>query len=154
MSISAQLSIRPYDSADWPAIADIHDRARWIELELTVGQAAFRTVEQTAEGEGLFDGQLWVAEADGKLAGFVALDGAEITWLYVHPDLARRGVGRALLMHALAQCPGSAETSVLDGNEPALTLYLSEGFRMVETRDGRLAGLEEIPARGHILRRP
>lgn len=147
-------SIRRYAGADWAAIARVHDVARVSELTLTVGTKAFRTLEDTADEEGLFDGDLWVAEVDDATIGFVALADGEITWLYVDPTYARHGIGRALLRHAIGQGDGPFTASVLAGNEPAISLYLAEGFEIVETRDGHLQGMEDIPARGHLLRRP
>jgi GNAT superfamily N-acetyltransferase len=88
-----KVEIRPYSERDWAAIAGIHDAARLDELRGSAGVEAFLTLAQTAEGEGLFDGQLWVAEVDGTVAGFVALDDDEVTWLYVDPQRYRQGVG-------------------------------------------------------------
>ncbi len=143
--------VRPYADSDWDAIARIHDSARLDELRATVGVDAFLTLEQTAEGEGLFDGSVWVAETGGQVAGFVALDGDEVTWLYVDPGRYRQGIGRALLREAVAA--GGREVSVLDGNEAALELYRAEGFELVSTTSGRLAGNEAFAATGHLLRR-
>ena len=151
------LTIRPYRDDDWDAIAAVHDAARLDELTASVGAEAFLTLAQTAEGEGLFDGDLWVAEDDGRVAGFVALDDDEVTWLYVDPARYRRGIGRALLRHAVAAATGPrVETTVLAGNDAALGLYRSEGFEIAETRTGKLVGNEAFQATGHImeLRRP
>lgn len=144
--------IRPYVEADWPHICRIHDAARLDELRDSAGVDAFLTLEQTAVGEGLFDGALWVATVDGEVVGFAAYDDGELTWLYVDPARYRRGVGRALLRHALAEAGGDhVETTVLEGNPAALGLYLAEGFTLVETRAGRLAGNESFAATGHIM---
>ncbi|GID28344.1 hypothetical protein Abr02nite_33270 [Paractinoplanes brasiliensis] len=116
-----------------------------------MGVEAFLTLEQTAEAEGLFDGQLWVAEVDGTMAGFVALDDNEVTWLYADHRRYRQGIGRALLRHALATAGPGVEVTVLDGNPAALGLYLSEGFTVTETRTGSLAGNESFTATGHIM---
>ena len=149
----APITIRPYTDGDWDAIARIHDAARLDELRDSVGVAAFRTLAQTAEPEGLFDGQVWVAELDGRVAGFVALDDDEVTWLYVDPRRYRHGVGRALLRHAVAAAGPRVEVTVLDGNPAALALYTSEGFTITETRTGALVGNEAFPATGHIMHR-
>ena len=148
-----RITIRPYRDDDWDAIAKIHDAARLDELRGSAGVEAFLTLAQTAEGEGLFDGHLWVAEAGGRVAGFVALDDDEITWLYVDPQRYRRGVGRALLRHALDAAGPRVEVTVLEGNPAALQLYLSEGFTVTETRTGALAGNETFAATGHIMHR-
>ena len=75
----------------------------------------------------------------------------------MHPDAQGRGAGRALLRHALAHADdfggeGYVAVTVLDGN-PARTLYESEGFRLVETRRGALAGNAAFDATGHVLQR-
>lgn len=147
------IKIRTYSDDDWDGIARIHDAARLDELRGSVGVEAFLTLAQTAEGEGLFDGQLWVAEDDGTVTGFVALDDDEVTWLYVGPQHYRQGVGRALLRHALAAAGPRVQVTVLDGNPAAVALYLSEGFTITETRTGPLVGNEAFTATGHIMHR-
>ena len=77
------INIRPYESADWPRLCEIHDAARLDELGLTVGTDAFLTLEQTADNEGLFEGKLFVADVDNVVRGFVAYSKEELTWLYV-----------------------------------------------------------------------
>ncbi|MEV0646730.1 GNAT family N-acetyltransferase [Phytomonospora sp. NPDC050363] len=144
--------IRAYADDDWPAVSRIHDAARLDELRDSAGVEAFLTLEATAEEEGLFDGDLWVATVDGEVAGFAAYDEGELTWLYVDPGRYRSGVGRALLRHALAASGDErVETTVLDGNPAAFALYLAEGFAVVETRVGKLAGNERFEATGHIM---
>jgi UDP-glucose 4-epimerase len=106
-----------------------------------------------AENEGLFSGELWVATNDDRVVGFVAVRDNEITWLYVDPAYHRQGFGRALLIHAVERCGPVARTETLVGNEPALVLYRSERFAVVETRSGRLTGNERFAATGHLLER-
>jgi GNAT superfamily N-acetyltransferase len=153
---SARLSIRPYAPDDWEAIARVHDAARMQELTASVGPEAFLDLAATAEDEGLFDGELWVAVADEDVVGFVAYDDAEVTWLYVHPDAQRRGIGRALLRRALRHAEDNhvttVEVTVLEG-APARGLYESEGFTLTETRTGPLVGNETFTATGHIMHR-
>lgn len=147
------LTLRPYRQEDWPCLCAIHDEARRHELQAACLMDAYLTLEQTAQNEGLFDGELVVAELGGRVLGFVAWCQAELTWLYVDPALHRQGLGRALLRHAIAACGGTLDTEVLVGNEAALTLYLSEGFRVQRRADGRLAGNESFAASGWVLRR-
>lgn len=145
------LLIRPYQDDDWDAIARIHDRARLDELRDSVGVEAFLTLAQTAQNEGLFDGDLWVATLDGAVRGFVALEEDEVTWLYVDPAHYRQGIGRSLLRHALAAAGDQAEVTVLAGNDTALALYLSEGFVVLRTQTGKLEGNEAFAATGHVM---
>lgn len=147
------LNIRPYEPSDWPAVEDVHDRARLSELAMTVGADAFRDLSSTAEEDGLFNGELWVAESDAGVVGFVCVEDQEITWLYVHPAQQGKGIGRRLLDHALSRIEGEATAWVLAGNEPALRLYTAAGFTICETKAGHLAGSPETSATGHRLAR-
>lgn len=147
----ANICIRPYATSDWERLCEIHDAARYDELRLTVGEEAFLSLEQTAESEGLFEGDLFVAEVDGRVRGFVAYTTEELTWLYSDPQIYRQGIGRALLRHALAHTNPGVRTEVLEGNEPALSLYLSEGFEITKRVEGNLEGKEAYQAVGYIM---
>ena len=131
----------------------IPDRLRIDELRASGLVAAFLTLEQTAENEGLFDGELVVAEVDDQVWGFVAYADGELNWLYVHPSKYKKGIGRQLLRHAIEASEGRISTEVLVGNEPALALYLSEGFKVQRRVDGKLTGNETFAASGYVLQR-
>jgi hypothetical protein len=77
--------VRAYVPDDWEALVEIHDAARLDELRSSVGVEAFKDLESTYESEELFAGDVWVAEVDGQVAGFLALSDDEVTWTYVHP---------------------------------------------------------------------
>jgi GNAT superfamily N-acetyltransferase len=143
--------IRQYTETDWPRLCAIHDAARLHELLLSGADAAFRTLDETAASERLFDAQLAVAEVDEVVQGFAAWSESELTWLYVAPDAARRGVGRALLRHAIAHAAPRFTTEVLEGNTPALQLYLAEGFHVVRRMTGSITGCPGVAAAGFEL---
>lgn len=147
------INIRSYEPKDWPRLCEIHDASRLDELSLTVGADAFLSLEKTADNEGLFEGKLFVAEVDHVVQGFVAYRNEELAWLYVHPKFYRKGVGRALVHYAVADSAPTIEIELLEGNTPALELYLSEGFKVVQRIKGRLEGNEGFAAVGLVLRR-
>jgi putative acetyltransferase len=83
--------------------------------------------------------RLWVAEADGRLVGSVALKDLgggrlELKTMRADPALRGTGLGRRLLLHALAEARAvgatrvSLETGAGDVFVPARTLYRSHGF--------------------------
>ena len=146
------ITIRPYQAADWPRLCEIHDASRLDVLRLTVGTDAFLSLEQTADTEGLFDNKLFVAEVDQRVQGFVAYRDEELAWLYVDPRSYRNGVGRALVRHAVADSAPTMTIELLEGNTPALALYLSEGFTVTERIEGKLVGNEAFAAVGLVLR--
>lgn len=148
------IRIRPYRNADYPRLCAIHDAARRNELALAGLSDAFLPLEVAAGREGLFDYALRVAELDGQAAGFAAFTDDELAWLYVAPTLARRGVGRALVEHALAEMGRPVSIEVLAGNAPALALYESCGFCRTETLTGKMPGNEDFSVTVHVLELP
>ncbi|MEO1670184.1 MAG: GNAT family N-acetyltransferase [Cyanobacteria bacterium J06631_2] len=102
-----------------------------------------------------------VVQDNNLVVGFVAIDSEMtwITWLYVLPDFYRQGIGRRLLRHAIrltawlryANCNSTVYVSVLSGNDAALNLYQSEGFKIVETKTGKLSSNESFSATGYVL---
>lgn len=146
------ISIRDYREADWARLQVIHDAARMDELRLAGLAPAFVPLSEAAQREGLFEYALRVAELDGTAAGFAAFTQDELAWLYVDPDLSRRGVGRALVEDALERMERPVSIEVLEGNEPALELYRSCGFREAETASGQMPGNEEFSVTCRILR--
>lgn len=147
------MNLRPYLPEDWQRLCLIHDAARMHELRASGLVEAFLTLEQTAGGEGLFDGEVVVAEIENEVCGFVAYSEGELTWLYVDPTRYRQGIGRQLLRHAINASAGSLSTEVLVGNDTALALYLSEGFKVERRVDGKLTGNEAFSAAGYVLQR-
>lgn len=83
---------------------------------------------------------LWVAEAEGKIVGTVQLASpgkpshtcrADVLKLMVHPRARRRGIGRRLMLHLLAEAERQKlEILTLDTRVPdtARSLYESLGF--------------------------
>lgn len=143
--------LRKYIESDWPFLCEIHDLARIDELTGSVDLAAFLTLEQTFEREGLFAGEVWVACLDQNPVGFVAFADHELTWLYVHPNQYKKGIGRALLQKAIEECNFDIKTEVLSGNQSALQFYLSQGFKMTAVKKGKLTGNENFEAEGILL---
>jgi len=146
-----ELIIRPCQPDDWPRLCAVHDAARVDELAAAGLSDAFLTFAQTYENEALFAGEVAVAESGGGVVGSVAWTADELTWLYVDSRRYRQGIGRALLRHALAAARGRVTAEALTGDAAALTLYLSEGFRILEKADGRLVGNEAFAASGFVL---
>lgn len=96
-----------------------------------------------------------LAEQDGALVGFLvarrAADEAEILDLAVAPERRRRGIGSALLTHALdALARAGVEMTYLEvraSNREAIGLYRTMGFREV----GRRAGYYVSPREDAVL---
>jgi GNAT superfamily N-acetyltransferase len=85
------------------------------------------------------NGQVIVAELDGKIAGFAAVVGGELDGLFVEPDLWGRGIGRALADAATHEARKRGLALQVIANPRARRFYEHCGFTLegeVETRFG------------------
>ena len=73
-------------------------------------------------------GDVIVAELDGRMAGFAALDGCELDGLFVEPDLWRQGIGRALVDSAVHEARRRGVSLTVLGSPSARKFYEHCGF--------------------------
>lgn len=85
--------------------------------------------------EVLSQNQVWVADVDDAVAGFIAFGRGWVNQLYVAPEFQGRGVGTELLAMAM-RCNPVLELWVFEENVPAIRFYERRGFSAVERTDG------------------
>lgn len=87
----------------------------------------------------LANGQVIVAELDGRVAGFAAVVAGELDGLFVEPDLWRQGVGRALTDAAVHEARRRGFTLWVVASPAAREFYEKCGFSVegeAQTRFG------------------
>ena len=89
-------------------------------------QAHPEVIELPAEQ--IASGDVFVAELDGRIAGFVALVGGEIDGLFVEPDLWRRGIGAVLVEEAAHEVRRRGLSLTVVAGPEARGFYESCGF--------------------------
>jgi ribosomal protein S18 acetylase RimI-like enzyme len=75
---------------------------------------------------------IWVAEMEEQLVGFMALRGSYIDRLYVAPNAQRRGVGSALIEHAKRLSPAGLELHTHQQNGSGRRFYEGHCFQAVK----------------------
>ena len=75
-------------------------------------------------------GQVWVAELDGKIAGFAAVLDGELDGLFVEPELWRCGVGAALVETATHEARRRGLALSVVANPAARGFYERCGFSL------------------------
>ena len=124
-----KLNIRPFETPDlspllacWEAASRIAHpflSEEFISEELKNIPEVYMPVAET-----------WVAEQDGRLAGFIALIDNEIGGLFVFPDCQRHGIGAALLGKAI-DLRGELEVEVFEENPVGRSFYEKQGFQYI-----------------------
>ncbi len=120
-------AIRDYSAAQVTAWApDEIERARWVEL---------RASRPT-----------WVAELDGRIAGFTDLEpDGHVDMMYVHPDFKGRGVATALMAKveeaAAAQKLGRLYT---EASITAKPFFEKKGFRVIAPQTVHVRGQDLV----------
>lgn len=145
------MRIRHYRETDWAAICEIHDLARADELKHANLADAFVPLVSAAQTEGLFDYDVMIAEQKDNVVAFIAYDEEEIAWLYVHPQQFRKGFGKALVERVVSESTTPFQIEILKGNENALSLYTSCGFKHIAMESGAMPGNESFHVTVHVL---
>ncbi|HEY1329813.1 MAG TPA: GNAT family N-acetyltransferase [Casimicrobiaceae bacterium] len=86
--------------------------------------------------EGFFEpirrAAIFVAESEGDVVGFGEVAPGAVVAVYVEPSMARRGIGRRILEHALVLARGSSpEPVIVESTMNASEFYGRHGFREV-----------------------
>jgi GNAT superfamily N-acetyltransferase len=92
--------------------------------------------ELTITPQTLSDWRFWVAEADGRLAGMIALsdaaDHAELEDFFIAPEAQGQGIGRALMNELQAECRARGHARIeVDADPNAEATYARLGFHLI-----------------------
>ncbi|MFC9994070.1 helix-turn-helix domain-containing GNAT family N-acetyltransferase [Nocardia sp. NPDC127526] len=147
--IPDDVTVRALTDSDWEAVLRIYGEG------IATGNATFET-EVPARDEldaKWLAGHRWVAEIDGRVAGWAAATavstrecyrGVAETSVYVADGMRGRGVGRALLRTQVLAADQDGlwtlQNSIFPENRASIALHHSAGFRTVGVRE-RIAQL-------------
>lgn len=119
--------IRPFKAADREIVLNIWRDSSTVAHPF-LGQDIMEKAETMIRDTLLDLAEIWVIEADGRPAGFVALLGNEVGGLFLHPDDMGRGLGRALMDHAVS-LKGAVTLEVFRDNHIGRKFYARYGFK-------------------------
>lgn len=134
---TVELKVRRAEFRDVDAIATIHERSRREAMPwLAVARSALETRGYIARVL-LKKQDVYVAIDAGKIVGYAAWLGRELSHLYVHPSAQRRGVGTLLFAHARRAMPAGFTLWMFQRNVAARQFYEKQGCTLVRQTDGR-----------------
>jgi ribosomal protein S18 acetylase RimI-like enzyme len=91
--------------------------------------------------------EVWVAEEDGAIVGFVGLGDGRVRHLWIEPEHQNHGIGTTLLNVAKQRSPEGLDLWVFQRNVGARRFYERHGFALVEMTDGERNEEHEPDAR-------
>lgn len=119
-------SLRRYERSDCEAVVAVWAAASSLAHPFLT-QGFLRRERAAIMDEHLPCAETWVWEIDGAVVGFISLIGNEVGALFVHPKVARVGIGSALLARAQA-LHGALEVEVFSENVVGRAFYARHGF--------------------------
>jgi GNAT superfamily N-acetyltransferase len=129
-------TVRPATDLDASAIADVFLTSRQDALPYLPRVHSDDETRQWIAAVVVRRGGVWVAELDGRIAGFLSVVGEELDHLYVRPGYYRQGIGDRLLAKAKELSPGRLRLFTFQRNVRARTFYEARGFRTLDFNDG------------------
>ena len=143
------IAIRLYAPADAPALASlIRASVRQIAArDYTAAQiqawAPPDDIDERRFGQKCASRPTWVAEVQGRIAGFTDLEpDGHVDMLYVHPDFVRRGVARALLERVEEAARATALRRLYtEASITARPVFEAMGFRIIEAQTVTVRGV-------------
>jgi ribosomal protein S18 acetylase RimI-like enzyme len=126
------VNIRPLQEGDVePVVALWHASRRRAHWDIPVHRALTIDDDREYFTERMRPrNDVWVAERDGRLVGFIALEPGWVNQLYVAVDAQRGGVGSALLDHAKTLMD-DIRLHTFQANAAARAFYARHGFAEV-----------------------
>lgn len=146
-----QLTIRPATFADAQAVANVFVVAR------TECFTFLDTVYDLPFFVGLFGekiipkGNVWIAELDREVVGFVEVIDTELDRIYVLPAWHGKGVGQILLDKAKELSPDGLWLWVFQKNAQARRFYEKHGFNLDHKTNGQ-DNMEKEPDARYVWR--
>lgn len=139
-------SIRPARHNDAMGVAQVYLRSRAFGIPEVPVVHDEREVRRWMSDDVVGRTDLWVAELDGTVVGFMVLspgattDAGRSGWieqLYLDPAWMGRGLGERFLEMAIGRYPAGLQLWSFVANERARRFYERHGFVVEETGDGR-----------------
>jgi ribosomal protein S18 acetylase RimI-like enzyme len=134
----ARIVVREAGPADAAAIAHVHVTSREVTMPyLPPRRRSDAEVEAWVRDVVLTGAKVWVAERDGSVVGYAAVEeGGLLDALYLLADARRQGIGTRLLDRARDHSPEGLTLFVFQKNTDARAFYERHGFTVLDMNDG------------------
>jgi len=136
--VSEPVLLRPAEAADAGEIAEVHLAARRVATAAGHMPPGVHTDDEVRVWlAGRLDrDEVWVAEAEGRVAAYARFTATWLDDLYVEPAAQHAGLGTALLGLVKSLRPDGFGLWVFEANVPARRFYAFHGLEVTLRTDG------------------
>lgn len=127
------MKIRKYQPSDFDQVCKVMDQGRMQELENENLEAVFIPLKNAPYLKYFLSCNIYVAEKDDRLVGFIGCGRHRIEFLYIDPAFQGQGVGTELMGFALKKIPRPVRLAVFTDNLMAKRLYEKFRFKVIDT---------------------
>ena len=140
-----QFEIRKYNTQDWSEIVRLFNAAKPDELKGSVEADQIVGLEHDYVLLNSFrESNIFVAEINQEIIGYVGNHGNLISFLFVDPRYYRKGIGSELLRFIMPYAGKDAWLLTAKSNVPAISLYKSFGFSIVDEFLGNYNDIKRV----------
>ena len=134
ISIQERIMIRQFKKTDEKAVVEVWLRSGKAEYDYLPDFLALDSESGLEVFQDEISGKcdIWVAELDGDICGYIAMIGSHIDRLYIDPNFQHCGVGTKLLQFAKANNPNGLTLRTHLQNIRARRFYEYQGFKVNE----------------------
>ncbi len=136
MTLPAGLRLRRAEHSDTGAVADVYIASRRGAVAYMPTIHTDDDIRRWIAAVMMPSLEVWVAEASGRILGFLALDGETLDQLFVAPPAQRNGIGDRLLAKAKELRPRRLQLFTFQKNAPARSFYEARGFVAIDFNSG------------------
>ena len=128
------MAIREFTQDDLPQIFEIYSNSKLDELRFEEKEFFLLPLEQDQKRlPALLESDIYVFDEGHCIQGYGAVYGDEIRALFVSPEFRGKRIGRTLLEFLLSNISSQVVLNVAQSNYPAIDLYSSYGFIVIDT---------------------
>lgn len=127
------MKIRKYQSNDFEQVCKVMDEGRMQELRNENLESVFIALKDAPYLKYFLSCNIYVAEKDEQVMGFIGCGRHRIEFLYIDPAFQGQGIGTELMSFVLNELPRPVKLAVFTNNQAAKNLYKKFGFKVIDT---------------------
>jgi putative acetyltransferase len=140
------LNIRQYHISDLDQVVELWYESWCKTFPFLQHTHKYLVLKSRFINEILIDCEVWIAEIENRIVGFVAVNLAEIeiNQIFIDLNYQNQGIGSLLIQKAKELCPQGLKLTVLQINQRACWFYEKHGFTPTNMSINKINGQPNI----------